>query len=551
MRSPSKVAVEGCFGLAASESLIALPSPLGGSNCSAIMFIPIDNSKVNRLQSMNLVTLQNGSGVSDYDFDPFRSKRIVTSGDDCVLKLWEVPAHDPFHDKPLTLKDPVCTLDGLTKKVTFTRFNGIADNLLGTASTDGAVCTWDVGSQRLLSTVECKDACQSLEWDFYGKLMCGVFKDKAIRVVDPRAKAIAQESLNSHQGNKSSRAIWMASRNQSTDSGNFIVSCGFAPGAKREMFLWDTRKFSTPIWTNTIDNNSGVIYPFFDECSGLLLLVGKGDGNIRYFEFADSSVYYLNDYRSPSPQRGFCLFPKRVVDQDKSEILRGLKLETSSIQTMSFLVPRRQEAGSSDLYPPCPVGIPAIRSVNEWLISRDLIPPATSGTFVPDSRIMDTSGASTPMHIPPQVDTKGTASTVSTPRSTSSRPGVPPIQQDDYKLLKHQLAGANRTIEDQAGRISRLEAIVMNLKEPAVSPSPKNKQSDQSELVEELKSEVTILKEKVVKLMNENARLRMAFSAVPRHTNSSPNVLATMSALPVPPPPHPIARSPGRPLRPS
>jgi coronin-1B/1C/6 len=532
--------------MTASESLIALPSPLGGSNCSALMFIPVDNSKVNRLQSMSLVTLQNGSGVADYDFDPFRPNRIVTSGEDCVLKLWEVPSLDPSA-KPFTLKDPLLSMDGSLKKITFTKFNTVVDNLLGTGANDGTVACWDVARQQQISSVDCKDACQSLDWDFFGRLQCGVFKDKALRVVDPRSKTIAQESMNSHQGNKASRAIWLSSRNQPSDSGNFIASCGFAPGAKREMFLWDTRKMSDPVWTNQLDNNSGVIYPFFDECTGLLLLVGKGDGNIRYFEFADSSLYYLNDYRSSQPQRGFCQFPKRVVDQEKSEILRSLKLETSAIQTMSFLVPRRQETGSSDLYPPCPVGAPAIRSANEWLMGRELIPPATSSSqvFSSSMHVDHSSGSSSPMHISPQVDTKGTASTASTPQSTASRPG------EDYKMLKHQLTSANRTIEDQANKITRLEAIVMSMKEPAVSPAPKSRQNEeQAELVKDLKSEVMILKEKVVKLMNENARLRMAFSAVPRPTHGSPNVLATMSALPVPPPPHPIARSPGRPVRP-
>jgi coronin-1B/1C/6 len=547
VRAPSKVAVEGCFGMTASERLIALPSPLGGSSCSTLMFVPVDNTKINRLQSMSLVTLQHGSGIADYDFDPFRPNRIVTSGDDCILKLWEIP-----HDNSVNLKDPLAYLDGESKKITFTQFNNVVDNLLGTASNDGAVSCWDLAKQRQVSTVDCKDSCQSLDWDYFGRLKCGVFKDKALRIIDPRSRTIAQETTKSHQGNKASRAIWLSSRNQSTDSGNFIVSCGFAPGAKREMFLWDIRKIADPVWTNGLDNNSGVIYPFYDECTGLLLLVGKGDGNIRYFEFADSSLYYLNDYRSSTPQRGFCLFPKRVVDQEKSEIVRALKLETSAMHTMSFLVPRRQETGSSDLYPPFPVGVPAVGSVGDWLISREIVPPVTSfenGTFIRN----DHCGSSSPMHISPQVDTKGTASTASTPRSTYSRPVAPiSLQHEEYKLLKHQLTSANRTIDDQANRISRLEAIVMNLKEPAQSPSPKAKQNrDQMALVDELRSEVCILKEKVVKLMNENARLRMAFSASPRQTNNPPTILATMSALPVPPPPHPVARSPGRPLRPT
>lgn len=273
----------------------------------------------------------------------------------------------------------------------------------------------------------------------------------------------------------------------------------------------------------------------------MLLLVGKGDGNIRYYEFADSTIYYLNDYRSTSPQRGFCLFPKRVVDQDKSEVLRALKLETSSIQTMSFFVPRRQEAGSSDLYPPCANGLPAIHSVDDWMRITELIAPASGPVLPPQSRSPDMKGV-------PQLDTKTTASTSSTPRSTASRPNAPLVQPEEFKMFKHQLAAAHRTIEEQTNKIARLEAIVMSVKEPVVSPSPRNRKSlDQSQLVEDLRTEVSILKEKVVKLMNENARLRMAYSTVPRHSSAPVNVLATMSALPVPPPPHPVARSPGRP----
>ena len=144
----------------------------------------------------------------------------------------------------------MAVLEGTTKKVTFTKFNGVADNLLGTASNDGSVMTWDLSRKKALTKVDCKEMCQSLEWDFFGKALCGTFKDKSIRVVDPRARTIALESSNSHKGNKASRAVWLSSRNQSTDSGTYIASTGFGPQAKREMFLWDTRNFASPVWTN-------------------------------------------------------------------------------------------------------------------------------------------------------------------------------------------------------------------------------------------------------------------------------------------------------------
>jgi len=460
----------------------------------------------------------------------------VTSGEDCLIKLWEIPASVPESeaDSANIIRDPISILDGSLKRVTFTKFNSVADNVLATACNDGSVMTWDLAQKRVTSKVDCKDMCQSLEWDFFGSSICGTFKDKSLRVIDPRRKGIALESLNSHKGNKASRAVWLSSRNQVSDSGSYIVSCGFAPQAKREVFLWDTRNFKNPVWTNSLDDNSGIIYPFFDECTGLLLLVGKGDGNIRYYEFTDSALYYLNDYRSQSPQRGFCLFPKRVVDQEKSEVLRGLKLESTSIQTMSFLVPRRTEAGSSDLYPLAPNGRAAICSSEDWFKAKDLLmAPAMGDTLsAPAGRIpVPKISLSQIPH----------TSTSVAPLTNSSRSNVP---SEDYKQLKHQLAFANRTIEDQSNKILRLEAIVMSLKEPAVSPSPKHRQTNQQqELVEELRTEVAILKEKVVKLMNENARLRMTFSNGPK------SVLATMSSLPVPPPP-PITRSPARNIRP-
>jgi coronin-1B/1C/6 len=457
--------------------------------------------------------------------------------------LWDIPSvvsAESNSESANLIRDPVCVLEGNSKKVTFTKFNSVADHVLATGCSDGTVRTWDVANRKYLSNIDCKDVCQSLEWDFFGTQLCGVFKDKVIRVLDPRSQRIVNESSNSHRGNKASRAVWLSSRNQGADSGTYIASCGFSAQAKRELFLWDTRKFDQPIWTNTIDDNSGVIYPFFDECTGLLLLVGKGDGNIRYFEFSDSAIYYLNDYRSPSPQRGFCLFPKRVVDQEKNEVLRCLKLENTAIQTMSFFVPRRMDVGSADLYPPCANGFPAIRSATDWFACKHNIPPATGETGHQPGN---------PIQAPKVVaaHTNTTPNLASSPLAMSTKTNIQPQSAEEHKQLKHQLTSANRTIEEQANRIARLEAIVMSIQQPAVSPSPKHRDRDHLEQIEELQTEVAILKEKVVKLMNENARLRMTFSSNGQRPGVA--IFATAASLPVPPPPHPVSRSPGRCLK--
>ncbi len=435
------------------------------------------------------------------------------------------------------MKDQLLVLEGNTKKITCTKFNTVVDNCLATAAYDGTTMVWDLDKKTYITKIDGKDACQSLDWDFFGNTLCGVFKDKSLRVMDPRQETVALESTNSHKGNKSSRALWLSGRNQPSDSGNFIVTCGFSNQAKREMFLWDTRKFEKPIWTNNIDDNSGVIYPYFDECTGLLFLVGRGDGNIRYYEFADSSIFYINDHRSTTPQRGFCLYPKRVVEKDKNEIVKCLKLENTCIQTLSFCVPRRADVGSADLYPPCPNGQPAIPSVDSWLIRGDaaLVSPAMDGIFTP--------GASPRVSIAPGISPLTNRTNILPPSADSV---ICKHTDEEFKQLKHQLATAHKQIEEQQNKIQRLENIVMSVQEPALSPPPRRPQTmEQFEAMEELKMEVTILKEKVVKLMNENARLRMNFSSVARPLGNQPTT--TMAQVPAPPPIHPIARSPIRP----
>ena len=57
MKSPARASVEGCFGLTASEALIACPSPAGGASGAGLMFIPVDNTQINRLLPQSVVSL--------------------------------------------------------------------------------------------------------------------------------------------------------------------------------------------------------------------------------------------------------------------------------------------------------------------------------------------------------------------------------------------------------------------------------------------------------------------------------------------------------------
>ena len=65
----------------------------------------------------------------------------------------------------------------------------------------------------------------------------------------------------------------------------------------------------------------------------MVYLAGKGDGNVRYYEVAtdDSKphVFYLSQFISGAPQRGFGILPKRGCDTSQCEIFRFYKLHAT------------------------------------------------------------------------------------------------------------------------------------------------------------------------------------------------------------------------------
>ncbi|KAK3485616.1 hypothetical protein B0T13DRAFT_525330 [Neurospora crassa] len=99
-----------------------------------------------------------------------------------------------------------------------------------------------------------------------------------------------------------------------------------------------------------------VCLPFWDDGSNCLYLAGKGDGNIRYFEYENDTLEFLARVQVWRHSRGAY---KTVNDQ--------------YIEPISFTVPRRAETFQSDIYPPATGLKPAV-SAQEWFDGKDGIP---------------------------------------------------------------------------------------------------------------------------------------------------------------------------------
>jgi hypothetical protein len=86
-----------------------------------------------------------------------------------------------------------------------------------------------------------------------------------------------------------------------------------------------------------------MLIPYYDQDTTMLYLAGKGDGNIRYFEWVaeEQSIYYLSEYKTTDPLRGICFLPKRAVSVNETEVARAFKAHPTYVEPISFKVPRK------------------------------------------------------------------------------------------------------------------------------------------------------------------------------------------------------------------
>jgi len=230
---------------------------------------------------------------------------------------------------------------------------------------------WDIeaGSSKL--SLKVGDVIQSMSWSANGSLLVTTSRDKKLRIWDARQERPVVETAG-HAGAKNSRAVWMGEHDR-------IATTGFSRMSDRQLALWDIKAYREPVGGyQMLDSISGVCVPFWDDGTQCLYLAGKGDGNIRYYEYENDSFQYLSEYKSADPQRGIAFVPKRGVNTHENEVMRAYKtVNDTYIEPVSFIVPRRAEAFQDDIYPPT-VGLKPAMSAKEWFEGAEGMPPKVS-----------------------------------------------------------------------------------------------------------------------------------------------------------------------------
>ncbi|KAJ3048671.1 Coronin-2B, partial [Rhizophlyctis rosea] len=400
-------------------------------------FAVISHNNTGKLSENLPVYNGHTAAVLDTDFNPFNDHVVASASEDTRVMVWTIPQGGPTEN----ISTPALTLSGHGRKVGHVLFHPTADNLLASASADFTIKLWDISKgaekQELTGHTE---IIQSLTWDWTGSLLATTCKDKKLRVFDVRANKVVQEA-NGHQGVKGARVVWMGGLDR-------LITTGFSRSSDRQVFVWDTKNLGEPLKQENIDTASGMLIPHYDQDTGILFLAGKGDGNIRYYEWSDDekALHYLSEYKSSDPQRGIGFLPKRAVNVAETEIARAFKVTPTLVEPIPFKVPRKSDAFQSDLYPDAVGPEPAL-TIDEFFAGKTAGPKLISlesGFTAAPAKEFVTSAPP-----PEEKETKG------------------PSTEKEYQEAYHTLRKENDDLKNQVSqkdvRIRQLEAQLEGL----------------------------------------------------------------------------------------
>ena len=308
--------------------------------------------------------------VLDTAFDPFDLKIVASCSEDGEIYVWRIPDDYSFHnyrtedDGAKDIIKPQKVLRAHTRKVGNIQFHPCAKDVLVSSSLDYSVKFWNVETATVEFTLQHPDMVTSFAFNYNGLLLATTSRDKKLRIWDLSTKNIISEAPG-HTGAKPSRVTWLGNSNR-------ICTTGFSRLSDRQVGIWDVNDLGKGSIDGflMVDSSSGVLVPVFDESTSILYLVGKSDGNIRYFEFKDDVLFNLSQYASTDAQRGFAVAPKMYVKMKENEILKAFKtVNYNSIKPISFIVPRKSELFQEDIYPDARSDQPAL-SASEWFSGK-------------------------------------------------------------------------------------------------------------------------------------------------------------------------------------
>jgi len=396
-------------------AILPLPSPFG----------PLPSGFPSKIPDIIPLARGHTAPVLDTDWSPFNDSIVASAGEDGKALIWKVDSTvfngwgaDGWEPQDF---DPVLRLDVTPRRVGQVLWHPIAEHVLATTTGDHTLKLWDLGSPENAKSVlgGHGDTIQSLAFNPSGTLLVTTCRDRKIRMFDPRTGGDAVRITDGHGGVKGARVVWMGDYDR-------IATTGFSKMSDRQIGLWDTGSLNN-VKNTTIDQSSGVIMPFWSD-NNILFLAGKGDGNVRYYEYENDVLHPLAEHKSTDPQRGMCFLPRRALNVAECEIARAYKIYGNNVEPIAFIVPRKADSFQSDIYPPAPSADPAL-TAGEFFSGKTAAPKlvsledgAISSGPTPSAALVPTRTSTGP--IPSPVPVAAPITTMSAPAPTPPAPAA-------------------------------------------------------------------------------------------------------------------------------
>ncbi|XP_075159287.1 coronin isoform X4 [Haematobia irritans] len=355
-----------CNGFTANHERVAVP--LSGPGGKIAIF---DLNKPGRLPDGVIPSLVNGNNIMDFQWDPFDPKRLAVACDDGMVKFWRIPEGGLLEPT----NTPEQELNSHLDKIYFIRFHPLAQDILLTASYDMTIKLWHIPTmeEKCVLTGH-TDQIFDFAWSPCGKYGATVSKDGKIRIYNPRKSETPIREGNGPVGTRGARIVWAL-------DGQYIVCTGFDKVSERQISVYKADSLNAPLNTASLDVSPSILIPFYDEDSSTLFVTGKGDSTIYCYEITDEEPYIcpLSHHRCTSLHQGLSFLTKNHCDVASVEFCKAYRLTNTTIEPLSFTVPRiKSELFQDDLFPHTRVTWLPTMTADEWFLSNDKKPKKIS-----------------------------------------------------------------------------------------------------------------------------------------------------------------------------
>lgn len=326
----------------------------------------VELNQPGRVSSAKHHILHNREGVTDFTWDPFDDSRLACGCSDGSIKLWLIRA-----ESASAIDTPEFVINAIGDRIHTIRFNPLAQDIIAASSFDSTVRVWDLASKTLVFVLEGHhDIIFALAWSQDGSQLATYCKDNIVRIYRPRKSTSPLQEFSGPSGFRGGRIHWVR------DDKSLLVAA-FDRHGRRLLALYDAN-LTTSLCTVDVDTATSVLIPYYDADNSVVFLSGRGDTTLYAYELCDDepNILPLPSYAAgKAPHQAMGFLSKRNLNVSTVEFAKACRLTSTSIEPVSFTVPRvKMEYFQDDIFPETLVTWQPLFTAEEWIsgVERNL-----------------------------------------------------------------------------------------------------------------------------------------------------------------------------------